>query len=112
MQDLYSARSEAQERLEADLEDLREQVVKCAESERDYRMRLAVRMNAMHASGVAWTVCSDMARGDPEVAELRFRRDCDQGLLEACKEALNVHKRIHDDVVEDIRREWSNRYVD
>lgn len=111
MQDLFAARIDAQSQLDEDLEDYRRQVVEAAQSEHDYRVLLAQRMTALHAAGVAWTVCSDIARGQEDVADLRMRRDCDEGLLDACHEALNVHKRTLDYINDDIKREWSIRHV-
>lgn len=40
-----------------------------------------------HADGKAWTVCGDLARGEPRVAALRRDRDVAEGVLEATKQA-------------------------
>ena len=106
MQDLLSARHELSQQLVQDLEAYREQVKAAAASERDYRRALAVRMNGIHAAGVAWSATGDLARGQSDVADLRFKRDCDAGLLDACREAINVRKKLLGYVQSDIEREW------
>lgn len=55
-----------------------------AEAERAYRVALAKEIVRQHAEeGVAWTVCQDLARGNPAVADLRMRRDIAEGVREA-----------------------------
>lgn len=38
-------------------------------------------------AGIAWSVCSDVARGDDEVAKLRYERDVAEGACEALSQA-------------------------
>lgn len=52
-----------------------------AGAERDYRVSLSRRIVELHDSGVAWSVASDVARGEVEVAELRRVRDIAHGML-------------------------------
>jgi hypothetical protein len=58
-----------------------------AEAERAYRVELAKAMTALHAGGIAWTACRDIALGDERVAELRFERDVAKGVKEAAEQA-------------------------
>lgn len=57
-----------------------------AGAERDYRRALAQEIVRQHAAGVAWTVCSDLARGDTAVSDLRFDRDVARGMVDAGKQ--------------------------
>ncbi len=57
-----------------------------AEAEREYRKALAVAITDKHGAGVAWTVCADLARGEPNVADLRFGRDVARGVLDAAEQ--------------------------
>lgn len=57
-----------------------------AEAEREYRKALAVAITDKHGSGVAWTVCADLARGEPNVADLRYARDVARGVLDAAEQ--------------------------
>lgn len=62
---------------------LREAFVNLAEKERAYRVALARRITELHADGIAWTACGDLARGDEKVARLRMERDIADGVKEA-----------------------------
>jgi len=57
-----------------------------AEAERGYRKALAVAITDKHGAGVAWTVCADLARGEPNVADLRYVRDVARGVLDAAEQ--------------------------
>jgi len=58
-----------------------------AEAERQYRLKLTLRIMHLHAQdGVAWTACSEIARGEKEVADLRYKRDVAKGVLEAAQQ--------------------------
>lgn len=57
-----------------------------AEAERKYRKALAVAITDKHGAGVAWTVCADLARGEPNVADLRYARDVARGVLDAAEQ--------------------------
>jgi hypothetical protein len=56
-------------------------------AEEAYRKALADRIVGLHADGVAWSVCADVARGDKHVAELRRKRDIAEGVREAAVQA-------------------------
>lgn len=78
-----------------------------AEAERSYRVELAKCMTRLHADGIAWTACRDMALGDERVAELRFERDLAKGIKEAADQAayrLSADRRALGRLVE-----WSQR---
>ena len=68
-------------------EQIREAFANYAEKEQAYRKALAVRITELHADGVAWTVCADLARGDDKVARLRMERDVAEGVKEAANQA-------------------------
>jgi len=64
-----------------------------AAAERDYRIKLRVEFLRLHmVDGVAWTACSELARGDVEVAELRFTRDLRKSDYECTLEKILVLK--------------------
>jgi hypothetical protein len=58
-----------------------------AAKERAYRIALARRITEFHAEGVAWSSTSDLARGDEQVAMLKFERDVGEGVREAATQA-------------------------
>lgn len=58
-----------------------------AEKERLYRKALAEEIMRLHAQEqVAWSACSELARGNPHVADLRYARDVAEGILEATRQ--------------------------
>ena len=74
--------------LQAGAEDqIRESFKVQAEKEQAYRVELAKKITELHADGVAWTVCADLARGDEKVARLRLERDVAEGVREAAVQA-------------------------
>src|SRR2546423_311730 len=81
---------------------------KKALTEQAYRISLAKRILHAHAvEGIAWSVCSDIARGDPEVARLRYERDVAEGTYEAFSQAAWRHAADRRDLQRLIS--WSER---
>lgn len=77
-----------------------------AEAESNYRMALTKAILEERANGTPVTVISDICRGKPEIAKLRFERDCAEVVYKSAMEAINSYKlqiRIMDAQVE---REW------
>ena len=54
-----------------------------AEAERKYRVRLSQRITQLKTEGTAVTVASDIARGEEDIAQLKYERDCAEGAKEA-----------------------------
>lgn len=54
-----------------------------AEKERRYRVRLSKRIVELKAEGMAVTVAGDVARGEEDIAQLKYERDCAEGGKEA-----------------------------
>lgn len=73
--------------LQREVEDaIKDASRRLAEAERVYRRKLAERILALHVESVAWSACSDVARGEKEVARLRYDRDVAAGVLEATRQ--------------------------
>lgn len=72
-------------------EQVRDAYRQHADAERAYRITLAKVILELHAGGTAWTICPDLARGDPRVADLRYRRDVALGVREAAQSAVFRH---------------------
>lgn len=79
---------------------LRDASDKLAGAEREYRKALAVEIVKLHADGVAWTVCQDLARGAEKVADLRYERDVARGVFEATQTASWRHTANRKDCLE------------
>lgn len=58
---------------------------------RAYQAALAAKILELRVSGTAATLCPDLARGDQQVAHLRFQKDVAEGVMEAAKSAVWRH---------------------
>ncbi len=98
---------DAEGKQEAAEKRLAEAYEEAGAAERAYKEALALKILALKAAGVAWTVCGDLARGDAKVAELREIRDIKLG----AREAANVAVWRHKDNRKDSRgfAQWSER---
>jgi hypothetical protein len=74
--------------LQRGVEDaIRQASSELAEAERQYRLKLTTRILHLHAKdSLAITMCGEVARGEPEVADLRYKRDVAKGILEAAQQ--------------------------
>lgn len=57
-----------------------------ARAEQTYRVALAKRMVELRAEGYPVTISQDLAKGDPNVAQLRYERDVADGMREAAEQ--------------------------
>ncbi len=78
----------ASQRQQGAEEAMREAATAYAMAEERFRLALAKAIVTAHdEDGKAWSVCPDIARGDPEVARLRRERDIAEGVREATVQA-------------------------
>lgn len=84
---------------------LKEASKELAAMELKYRKALALKIVEVHEGGAAWTVAQDLARGDDEVAHLRYLRDVAKGVYEATQTASWRHTANRKDCLELIT--WS-----
>lgn len=64
-----------------------------AEAESKYRSALAKEILRLRdEEGYPVTLVPDLARGNPEVAQLKVERDCAESLYKSALEAINVNK--------------------
>lgn len=106
--DAREAAHKASENQRAVEDQLRQASRDLANSERFYREKLTIRILELHAKDqVAWTACETIARGESEVAELRFKRDVAKGVLEAAQQQAYRHAADRRDLSRFV--EWSMR---
>ena len=77
-----------------------------AQAEHDYKVALSKRILAHRAEGTPVTIISDICRGEPDVANLRLKKDIAEVQYKAATEAIQNYKlqiRILDAQIE---REW------
>lgn len=81
-----------QQQINAEINNLLQQYkhlgAKYATSEKNYRIALAKEILMLRTDGMAVTVIPDLARGQPNVAQLKFLRDCAKAEYESLKEAV------------------------
>lgn len=99
-------------RLEAENQREAEKVLaqrhrEAAQAERDYREALAKEITTLQAAGKPATVARDLARGDKHVAELQFKRNLAEGLVDAAQQSIWRHTANRRDLEQFI--EWSKR---
>ena len=76
-------------------------------SDKDYKIALRKEILRLRVEdGVAWTACYDLALGDEEVAELRFKRDIRQSDYDVCIEKINSLKLEIRLLEGEIKQEW------
>ena len=94
--------------LQEELETCRTSGIQLAENESEYRVALRSEMLKERAKGTPVTIIGDVCRGEPNVSELKLRRDCAEATYKASQEAINVHKlrmRVLNDAVQ---RDWNS----
>lgn len=95
-----------------------------AAAERAYRQRLAERILEYKAAGNAITACEVIAKGQKDVADLRYARDIARGMFEATKQEAfrrgadraDVHQLLEWSMKRELRvdtqpSDWSGREV-
>lgn len=86
--DAINAQKAAQKEAE---KNVREAYKTFGNARRAYQTALAQRILALRAEAMPATLCADLARGETLVADLRFRRDVAEGVMEAAKSAVWRH---------------------
>lgn len=96
------------EMLETALKECKSRGRAAADAEQTYRVKLAEKILLLREGGLPATLIPDVARGDKDVARLKFERDCAQVVYDNAKEAVNAYKKQIDVLREQIDREWRN----
>ncbi len=84
--DAREAAHKASEKQREVEDQIRRDSAALAEAERAYRKALSVRIVELRAEGMAVTACSEVARGETQIASLRYARDVAEGVLEATRQ--------------------------
>lgn len=73
-----------------------------------YRTALSKRLVELRASGQPVTHLADIARGEKEIAELRYKRDIAEGLKKSAEEGINYYKLYARLKENQLNREYNN----
>ena len=77
-----------------------------AQAEHDYRVELSKKVLLERDKGTPVTIISDVCRGDPHIAKLRFERDVADVVYRSALEAINGYKLQIKILDAQVEREW------
>ena len=88
MQDLMIEMRELRNTLTLAINELKKRGREKAKAEQEYRVALAKEILIQRDEGVPVTIISDVCRGKPEIAKLKFERDFAETLYETCLQKI------------------------
>ena len=104
--DLWSEIQSKTKQLDYSVKELRKSGTAYAEAERAYKVKLRETALRLRSQDMAVGMISMTVYGVPEVAELRFKRDCCEAVYKANVEAINAIKLEIRIINEQLSREW------
>lgn len=107
MQSLVIAANETLDRLQELNDEARLSGCQYAENEAEYRKALRLEILAARNNGMPVSIISDICRGIPYVADLKFKRDCSEAVYKASQEAININKLRLRTINDQIAREYA-----
>lgn len=107
--DLWTELSAKTKALDHCVRELRASGTAYAQAEKDYKVQLREWCLKMKSDGMAVGLISKICYGIPEVAELRFKRDCAEAVYKANLEAINAIKLEIRIIDNQLGREWGQQ---
>ena len=104
--DLWSELRTKTKQLDYSVKELRKSGTAYAEAEKAYKVKLRETALRLRSQDMAVGMISMTVYGVPEVAELRFKRDCCEAVYKANVEAINAIKLEIRIINEQLSREW------
>ena len=104
--DLWSEIRSKTKQLDYSVKELRKSGTAYAEAEKAYKIKLRETALRLRSQDTAVGMISMTVYGVPEVAELRFKRDCCEAVYKANVEAINAIKLEIRIINEQLSREW------
>ena len=109
--DLWQEIQQKTKQLDYSVKELRKSGTAYAEAEKAYKIKLRETALRLRSQDMAVGMISMTVYGVPEVAELRFKRDCARAVYDANKDAINAIKLEIRIINEQLSREISNPNV-
>lgn len=106
--DLWSEIRSKTKQLDYSVRELRKSGTAYAEAEKAYKIKLRETALRLRSQDMAVGMISMTVYGVPEVAELRFKRDCARAVYDANKDAINAIKLEIRIINEQLSREFSS----
>lgn len=106
--DLWSEIQSKTRQLDYSVKELRKSGTAYAEAEKAYKIKLREWCLRLRSQDMPIGLIDKTCYGIPEIAELRFKRDCAEAVYKANIEAINAIKLEIRIINEQLSREWSN----
>ena len=106
--DLYELLQDKLNKLEITLKNIRKTSKDYAEAYTNYRIELAKELVRLKDSGMAVTLAYDVARGQQEIAKLKYNEICNEAIYKANLEAINSIKLEIRIIQNQIDKEYGN----
>jgi len=106
--DLWSEIQSKTKQLDYSVKELRKSGTAYAEAERAYKIKLREWCLKLRSQDMPIGLIDKTCYGIPEIAELRFKRDCAEAVYKANIEAINAIKLEIRIINEQLSREWTN----
>lgn len=106
--DLFNKLQELQRKLDYSVKELRHTSNDYATAYTEYRVALAQELVKLRDNNIPVTICSDLARGNRDVAKKKFDEIATEGIYKANLEAVNSLKLQIRLVEAQLQREWTN----
>ena len=106
--DLFNILTDLQKQLDISVKQLRKSGSDYAEAYTSYRVALAQELLKLRDKNIPVTLCSDLARGNGDVARKKFQEISTEAIYLANKESINTLKLRIKIIQNQIEREWSN----
>lgn len=104
-QDLQIEQNKAYKSMEESKDEALKKEKEMAEHIRQYEMKLAVKMFSLRTDGHPASMVERMAKGDPEIADLKFKATVAEAEAKSARENINIKKRIFDSLEATKKRE-------
>lgn len=108
MNDLVNEIFKKNDELSASINLLRQNGIKLAETERDYKICLRQEALKLRTDGMPVTLINQIIYGIPEVARKRFDRDVAETMYNTAQEKINTLKLQIRILESQVQREWGN----
>lgn len=104
-QDLQIEQNKAYTSMEQSNKNALAKDIETAEFNKQYEMELATKMFALRADGHPASMVEKLAKGDPQIAELKFKASVAEAEARSAKENINIKKKIFDSLEATKKRE-------
>ena len=104
-QDLFAEQIKAYNSMEASNKNALDKDIECADYIRMYDIALRQTVLKLRSEGIQASIVEKVAKGDEEVAELKFKASVAEAEARAAKENINIKKKIFDSMEATKKRE-------